>query len=109
MHTYIHTYMHTYAHNIYSSFFCIAQYIASTSPHHLILPLGGFKLLLARHASLEKAPAVLLMHQTGGCKESMADALERLARQGLLAVSFDAPHHGERALPEAGLRLGGDP
>ena len=38
----------------------------------------------------------------------MADALERLAREGLLAVAFDAPHHGERALPQAGLRLGGN-
>ena len=33
----------------------------------------------------------------------MANRLERLARKGLIALAFDAPWHGERALPEAGL------
>ena len=68
-------------------------------------------------------PAVLVMHPTGKCKvpspcfpcrqskehswapeEFMASRLERLAKKGLIAVAFDAPWHGERAIPEAGLR-----
>lgn len=35
----------------------------------------------------------------------MADTMERWARKGLLTIAFDAPYHGERALPEAGLKL----
>ena len=35
----------------------------------------------------------------------MADTMERWARKGFLAIAFDAPYHGERALPQAGLTL----
>eukprot|EP00439_Symbiodinium_sp_Y106_P080885 s181_g19.t2 len=65
---------------------------------------GDFTVLIARPLHLAgKLPAALLMHATGKCKEFMANRLEQWARKGLIAVTFDAPWHGERALPEAGL------
>ena len=53
--------------------------------------------------------AILLPNVVGSipdheyAKEFMANRLEQWARKGLIAVTFDAPWHGERALPEAGL------
>lgn len=67
-------------------------------------PEGAFNLLVARPVQCMKTPAVVLMHPTGKCKEFMADTMERWARKGLLTIAFDAPYHGERALPEAGLK-----
>lgn len=51
-----------------------------------------------------RRPAVLLLHSTGKSKEYLGEHLERYAQRGFLAVAFDASAHGERALPNAGLK-----
>jgi dienelactone hydrolase len=43
-----------------------------------------------------RRPAVLVLHGTGGSKESQREWLDRLAAKGFLAVAIDARYHGER-------------
>lgn len=45
----------------------------------------------------KKLPAVLVLHGTGGNKESERGWLNDLAKRGFLAVAIDARYHGERA------------
>ncbi len=40
--------------------------------------------------------AVIVLHGTGGNKESMAGTLRDLARRGLMAIAIDARYHGAR-------------
>ncbi len=47
-------------------------------------------------------PTVLVLHGTGGTKESQRDWLDRLAAKGFLAVALDARYHGERVGVEKG-------
>jgi dienelactone hydrolase len=54
-------------------------------------------ILLVRPAKLEaRAPAVVVLHGTGGNKESQRAWLEKLARKGMIGVAIDARYHGER-------------
>jgi dienelactone hydrolase len=54
-------------------------------------------ILLVRPAKLEgRAPAVIVLHGTGGNKESQRGWLEKLARKGMIGVAIDARYHGER-------------
>lgn len=60
-----------------------------------------FPLLFARMSAPrvpESRPArvVIVAHGLGVSKEVQCPELERLARAGFIAVSLDAPHHGER-------------
>ena len=48
-----------------------------------------------------KLPAVIVLHGTGGNKESQRGFLVDLARRGIIGVAVDARYHGERS-PAAG-------
>lgn len=43
-----------------------------------------------------RRPAVVVLHGTGGTKESQRGWLEGLARQGMIGLAIDARYHGER-------------
>ena len=49
-------------------------------------------------------PTVLVLHGTGGTKESQREWLDRLAGKGFLAVAIDARYHGERVGVRGGAR-----
>jgi dienelactone hydrolase len=49
-----------------------------------------------------RMPAVIVLHGTGGTKESELPLLRELANAGFLAVAIDAPHHGERTQAKKG-------
>jgi dienelactone hydrolase len=51
-----------------------------------------------------RRPTVLVLHGTGGTKESQREWLDRLAGKGFLAVAIDARYHGERV----GVQKGSD-
>ncbi|MGH9309859.1 MAG: alpha/beta hydrolase family protein [Vicinamibacterales bacterium] len=57
-------------------------------------------LIVKRDGGAARKPAVIVLHGTGGTKESQAVRLRRLAALGFLAVAIDGRYHGERA-PEA--------
>ena len=44
-----------------------------------------------------KLPAVIMLHGTGGNKESQKSWLEEFARRGWIGIAIDARHHGARA------------
>jgi dienelactone hydrolase len=44
-----------------------------------------------------RLPAVIVLHGTGGNKESLRPFLVELARRGMMGVALDARYHGERA------------
>lgn len=47
-------------------------------------------------AATGRLPAVIVLHGTGGNKESTAPDLRALAKRGLLAIAIDARYHGAR-------------
>jgi dienelactone hydrolase len=55
-------------------------------------------LLLVRPAKpVGRLPAVVVLHGTGGNKESLRGLLVELARRGIVGVAIDARYHGERS------------
>lgn len=50
----------------------------------------------APEASTQKRPTVILIHGTGGSKNSFQVALEQYASSGYVAVALDLRYHGER-------------
>jgi dienelactone hydrolase len=44
-----------------------------------------------------RRPAVIVLHGTGGSKDTMKPWLNELARRGFVAVAIDARYHGDRA------------
>jgi dienelactone hydrolase len=54
-------------------------------------------LLIVKNPSLPAAaPAIIVLHGTGGAKEHLMFLLERFAHEGIIAVGLDARYHGER-------------
>lgn len=54
--------------------------------------------LLVRHDKPDrKLPVVIVLHGTGGTKESQLAFLMELARRNIIGVAIDARYHGERA------------
>jgi dienelactone hydrolase len=52
--------------------------------------------LIVKHANAAgRLPAVIVLHGTGGTKESMRDWLDPFAARGYVAVGLDARYHGE--------------
>ena len=60
------------------------------------LDAGGIRTRYVQ-AGPEDAPAIIMLHGTGGTKESELPFLTELARAGFIAVSIDGRHHGARA------------
>jgi len=60
-------------------------------------------LVLKKDDGGPRRAVVIALHGTGGSKEGMRGELERYADRGWIAVSMDARHHGERAVPIPGL------
>lgn len=58
-------------------------------------------ILVRKKSSAVKAPAVIILHGTGGNKDSQENFLKELASQGFAAVAIDGRYHGERAKPGA--------
>ena len=68
--------------------------------------LGGVPLLLAGpEGASTPLPTVLWFHGFGVDKEVHRPELERMAREGFLAVGVDAAGHGERRLPDLDARI----
>lgn len=53
-------------------------------------------LLIKSDASQGRRPVVIVLHGTGGTKEGMRSWLQRLAKEGFIAVAIDGRYHGER-------------
>jgi dienelactone hydrolase len=49
-----------------------------------------------------KMPVMIVLHGTGGNKESMTSWLEEFAKQGVIGVAIDARYHGARSGGEKG-------
>jgi dienelactone hydrolase len=49
-----------------------------------------------------RMPVVIVLHGTGGTKESELPLMRELASAGFLAVAIDGPHHGERTQAKKG-------
>jgi len=54
-------------------------------------------LIVRPEKSAGRLPAVLVLHGTGGNKESQRGFLEDLARRGIIGVALDARYHGARS------------
>jgi dienelactone hydrolase len=52
-------------------------------------------LIVKRTTTAGRAPAVIVMHGTGGTKEGMREWLDVFAARGYVAVGIDARYHGE--------------
>jgi dienelactone hydrolase len=52
-------------------------------------------LVVKRTTTTGRAPAVIVMHGTGGTKEGMREWLDVFAARGYVAVGIDARYHGE--------------
>ncbi len=48
-------------------------------------------------SSSQRKPVVIVLHGTGGNKNDELPLLRKLAARGFVAISIDAPHHGQRS------------
>lgn len=75
------------------------ELLSFASEGHERVPL----LILKKGQQRERQAVVIVLHGTNGSKEGMRDLCETYADRGFVAVSMDARHAGERALPIPGL------
>jgi dienelactone hydrolase len=59
-------------------------------------------LIVKRDGGAARKPVVIVLHGTGGTKESQSVRLRRLAALGFLAVAIDGRYHGERGARTSG-------
>jgi dienelactone hydrolase len=59
-------------------------------------------LLISPKSDGKKLPCVIVLHGTGGNKESQRGYLVDLAKRGIIGVAIDARYHGERVAGKAG-------
>ncbi len=58
--------------------------------------IARIPLLTVYPDGVQHAPMVFILHGFGGCKEHGLELAYRLAGRGIVAVAFDAAHHGGR-------------
>lgn len=76
----------------------ITEYISIASEKNADGSVERVPLLLVRPESAPaRLPAVIVLHGTGGNKESQRAFLVDLARHGIIGVAVDARYHGERS------------
>ncbi len=61
-------------------------------------------LLIKPKSATSKRPAVIVLHGTGGTKESQAGFMQELARKGIIGVAIDARYHGDRSAGTGGSK-----
>lgn len=61
-------------------------------------------LLVRPEKSEQRLPAVIVLHGTGGNKDSLRPLLIELAKQGMIGVAIDARYHGDRSGGAIGLQ-----
>jgi dienelactone hydrolase len=61
-------------------------------------------ILLRKTSATGRLPVVIVLHGTGGRKESQQAYLKELAGRDFVAVAIDGRYHGERAKPGAGSK-----
>lgn len=76
----------------------VAEFLSFASEKQADGSVERVPVLLVRPAKLTgKLPAVIVLHGTGGNKESQRDFLIDLAKRGIIGVAIDARYHGERS------------
>lgn len=74
------------------------EVLSITSEHKADGSVERVPLLVVRPAnSAGRLPAVIVLHGTGGNKESQREFLNDLAKRGIVGVALDARYHGERS------------
>ncbi|MGE3315512.1 MAG: alpha/beta hydrolase family protein [Planctomycetaceae bacterium] len=61
-------------------------------------------LLVRPDKPLKRMPAVIVLHGTGGNKDSMRPILVEFAKRGIVGVALDARYHGDRVGGKSGSR-----
>ncbi len=61
-------------------------------------------LFIKPRSAAGKLPAVIVLHGTGGNKESQAGLMKDLAKRGIIGVAVDGRYHGERPGGSAGTK-----
>ncbi len=76
----------------------VAEFISFASEKKADGSIERVPLVLVRPTKQTgKLPAVIVLHGTGGNKESQRDFLVDLAKRGIIGVAIDARYHGERS------------
>lgn len=78
----------------------VTEYISIASERKADGSIERVPIVLVRpEISTARLPAVVVLHGTGGSKESMREHgfLTELARRGMICVAIDARYHGERS------------
>ncbi len=76
----------------------ISEFVSIASDKKTDGSVERVPLLIVRPEKIEgRLPAVIVLHGTGGNKESQRPFLVDLARRGIIGVAVDARYHGERS------------
>jgi dienelactone hydrolase len=59
-------------------------------------------LLIKSASATGRRPVVIVLHGTGGTKESSLDTVNRLVQAGFIGVAIDGRYHGERTAAKSG-------
>jgi len=77
---------------------CTNEFISVASERKADGSVERVPLLLVRpEKTAGRMPAVIVLHGTGGNKESQRGFMVELARRGIIGVALDARYHGERS------------
>lgn len=76
----------------------VSEFVSIASERKADGAIERVPLLIVRPEKISaKLPAVIVLHGTGGNKESQKGVLVEMARRGMIGVAVDARYHGERS------------